>query len=198
MILECGKFYHLYNRSNNHEVVFKEEWNHDYFLEKYQRLVAPYAATVAYCLMPTHFHFCIKVTTDDMDLLRNNIGILLSSYTKGINKRFDRHGSLFQNHTKAILIDDEAYLLTLCRYIHLNPQRAHLVSHPREWPFSSYGEYAGIRQSPFLAKELLNNESNNTSELLRFEDQETPERRKPYWVRNANVMAHQKLAILPA
>ncbi|MBP9211949.1 MAG: transposase [Bacteroidetes bacterium] len=198
MILESGKYYHLYNRSNNREIVFKEEENHEYFLAKYQKLISPYAGTIAYCLMPTHFHFCIKVTTDDMDRLRDNIGILLSSYTKGINKRFDRHGSLFQKHTKAIWIEDESYLITVCRYIHLNPLRAKLVMSPVDWQFSSYGDYAGIRKSMPLSKGLLINESIQSSEQLHAvgADRHSPEIR--YWLYDRTIMAHQKQEQLPA
>lgn len=197
MILEQGKYYHLYNRSNNRETVFKEYENHEYFLDKYQRLVSPYAATIAYCLMPTHFHFCIYVTTDDMDRLRDNIGVLLSSYTKGINKRFDRHGSLFQKHTKAIWIEDENHLLTVCRYIHLNPRRANLVSSPDEWQFSSYGDYLGIRKGLPLEKEHLINGTRSITELLEMNGPAQNQDAVHYWIYDRMISAHQKHEPLP-
>jgi len=198
MILESGKYYHLYNRSNNREIVFKEEENHEYFLTKYQKLISPYADTIAYCLMPTHFHFCIKVTTEDMDRLRDNIGILLSSYTKGINKRFDRHGSLFQKHTKAIWIEDESYLMTVCRYIHLNPLRAKLVMSPVDWQYSSYGDYAGIRKSMPLSKDPLINESIQSGERLHAVGPGRNSSEIRYWLYDRTIMAHQKQELLPA
>lgn len=155
MILETGKFYHLYNRSNNGETVFKEERNYRFFLEKYKRLVSSSVETVAYCLMPTHFHFCIKVTTTETDRLKHNIGILLSSYTKAINKQSLRHGSLFQQHSKTIEVDQLSYLITLCHYIHQNPLRAGIVFRLRDWPHSSYPDYAGGGTSIPLNSEYL-------------------------------------------
>jgi len=67
------------------------------------------------------------------------------SYTKAINKRYARVGSLFQGRFKAILVDKNEYLLHLSRYIHLNPVTARLVKRAEDWEFSSYPEYLGLR-----------------------------------------------------
>ncbi|NUN70766.1 MAG: transposase [Bacteroidetes bacterium] len=192
MILETGKFYHLYNRSNNKEIVFKEPGNHEFFLEKYSKLISPYVETIAYCLMPTHFHFCIRVVTEDMDRLRDNIGVLLSSYTKAINKRFDRHGSLFQQHTKAIWIDDVSYLSTVCRYIHLNPVRAGMVGRPEDWRFSSFN-----RMSRSDDVRLLIPLFHLTGEVIgpeQLDDVGSPENdgQKRYWIEDRRIGAHQR------
>ena len=63
------------------------------------------------------------------------------SYTKAINKRYDRVGSLFQ----AKHVTEDAYLVHLSRYVHLNPVLADLSSRPEEWEYSSYREYIGLR-----------------------------------------------------
>lgn len=127
MDLEPCKYYHLYNRSNNGEAIFKQHENYLYFLKKFRNRFETDINVFAYCLMPTHFHFLVEIITDDIDRLKKQIGIHLSSYTKAINKAFKRNGSLFQQHTKAKLIDDENYLLTLLAYIHQNPIRSNLV-----------------------------------------------------------------------
>ena len=93
--------------------------------------------------MPTHFHFLIQIISEETDLVRNNIGILLSSYTKAINKVNNRNGSLFQNHTKAKVIEDDEYMWNLINYIHQNPLRNALVDKIEEWEFSSYQDIAG-------------------------------------------------------
>lgn len=67
------------------------------------------------------------------------------SYTKAINKRYGRVGSLFQGPFRAVHVDRNEYLLHLSRYIHLNPVTAGLVPQPEEWEFSSYREYIGLR-----------------------------------------------------
>jgi putative transposase len=97
MKFETGKYYHLYNRSNNKEIVFHEKENYPYFLQQYQEFVSQYFTTFAYCLMPTHFHFLVKVDNESEEV-NTAIGRWLSSYTKAINKRYERQGSLFQKY----------------------------------------------------------------------------------------------------
>jgi putative transposase len=56
-----GVFYHIYNRGNNRENIFREERNYAYFLQLYTRHIAPIAETYAYCLLKNHFHLLIRV-----------------------------------------------------------------------------------------------------------------------------------------
>jgi REP element-mobilizing transposase RayT len=77
--------------------------------------------------MPTHFHFLVRIDTHTIPDLKKQIGIFLSSYAKAFNNAFQRNGSLFQQHTKAKLVDDPNYLITLLTYIHQNPIRAKLI-----------------------------------------------------------------------
>jgi REP element-mobilizing transposase RayT len=65
MHFEYGKYYHLYNRSNNKELLFRSRDNYYYFLEKFRTYIGPYCAVLASCLMPTHFHFLIRIETED-------------------------------------------------------------------------------------------------------------------------------------
>lgn len=183
MNIATGKFYHFYNRSNNRETVFKEVRNYHYFLGKYKRLVSPYVETVAYCLMPTHFHFCLKVTSTETDRLRTNIGILLSSYTKAINKQSLRHGSLFQQHSKTIEIDTLSYLVTVCHYIHQNPLRAGIVSHPNDWEHSSYRHYAGGSSSIPLNTEHVFEACGGRTTFIRDSIALLPKENVPYRVK---------------
>ena len=76
-----NKYYHLYNRSNNNEILFKTTENYLYFLKKYRFYLEPLLDTLAYCLMPTHFHFLVYVKTVDTENINFKIGTFLSSYT---------------------------------------------------------------------------------------------------------------------
>ncbi len=67
------------------------------------------------------------------------------AYTKAMNRRYRRVGSLFQGQFQAIVVDSDQYLYHLTRYIHLNPVKARIVAHPKDWEFSSYLDYAGLR-----------------------------------------------------
>jgi REP element-mobilizing transposase RayT len=152
--LELGKYYHLYNRSNNEEIVFRADENYVYFLKKYRSYLQNFVNTIAYCLMPTHFHFVVRVTTTDESALQKSIGLLLSSYTKAINKRYHRHGGLFQPHTKAKEILDKRYLLTVISYIHQNPIRAKKAVKLEGWPYSSYCDIVGMRSGTLPDKDF--------------------------------------------
>ena len=59
--LEPGKYYHIYNRGNNRENIFKEDRNYAYFLKLYTFRVGPIADTYAYCLLRNHFHLLARV-----------------------------------------------------------------------------------------------------------------------------------------
>jgi hypothetical protein len=69
-------------------------------------------------------------------------------YTQWSNRRHDRNGHLFQGRYKAILVDTDAYLLQLSRYIVLNPVRTGMVDDPADWPWSSYRATAGLATAP--------------------------------------------------
>lgn len=157
MELEPNKYYHLYNRSNNRELLFRNRDNYLYFLSKYRKYLAPFLDTLAYCLMPDHFHFLVFVKSNNSLLIKKNIGLLLSSYTKAVNKSFSRIGSLFQQHTKTKLLIDEKYILMVIAYIHQNPLRKNLVTNLENWEFSSYQDYTGLREETLVDKTFIQN-----------------------------------------
>ena len=77
------------------------------------------------------------------------------SYTKAINKRFDRVGALFQGAFQAKHIDNEHYLKNLCVYIHTNPAKDGLVADPEDWPYSNYSEWIDERESVLVDREFV-------------------------------------------
>jgi hypothetical protein len=92
--------------------------------------------------MPNHFHLLLCPADDQFSRHMQRFSI---SYTKAINKRFDRVGALFQGKFQALLVDRNETLLHLSRYVHLNPVEAGLVKRAQDWEFSSYREYVGLR-----------------------------------------------------
>ncbi len=194
MEFETGKYYHFYNRSNNEELLFKSEENYAYFLKKYGDYFGQLFSTLAYCLMPTHFHFLIKVkelfetpemsdtlkVSDISIIVKKNIGTLLSSYTKAINKRFKRHGSLFQPHSKAKEIEDEQYLLNLISYIHQNPVRSRLVTKAEEWKYSSYQDLIGIRDGNLADRAFIRQYFKTPGEFKKYSEVIVSNVRKEY------------------
>lgn len=109
---------------------------------------------IAYCFMPTHFHFILKQLEDNgISKFLNNT---LNSYTRYFNTKYNRKGPLWQGRSKKILVESDEQLLHLTRYIHLNPTTSYLVDKPEDWDYSSYGEYI---------KTL-----NNTINICKFDD----------------------------
>ncbi len=142
--LQPGRYYHLYNRGNNHQAIFFERENYLYFLKQFRRHLAEQTVhTIAYCLMPNHYHFLIYLRNDSLSAAMHKFSL---SYTNAINRRYRRCGSLFQGRYQTIHVDGNDYLLNLTRYIHLNPVKAGLVKHPEDWEFSSYRDYINLRQ----------------------------------------------------
>jgi putative transposase len=131
-----GEYYHVFNRGINNEIVFRSERNYLFFLRRIRDLLVPKAASIiAYVLMPTHYHLLIQINSKAFSAI---MGRLSLSYTKAVNLEWERSGPLFESRFKAKLVDTDAYILGLSRYIHLNPVSAHLVKKPEDWPYSNY------------------------------------------------------------
>ncbi len=176
------QYYHIYNRSNNTEILFKSEENYDFFLDKYKKYISGKVETLAYCLMPTHFHFLVFIKSSETAIIKNNFGILLSSYTKAINNRYKRHGSLFQLHTKAKLIDLDNYLMTLAAYIHQNPIRAGLTNKLEDWKYTSYRDYIGLEKNGIINKEALLKQCCTIEEFRQYSEQLLLTVDLKYWI----------------
>lgn len=82
---------------------------------------------LAYCLTGNHYHFVLHTGQANLSLLMRHVN---GVYTQAFNRRHGKVGHLFQGRFKAILVDREAYLLEVCRYVELNPVRAGMVKQP--------------------------------------------------------------------
>ena len=133
------RFYHIYNGGNNRENIFLEEKNYDYFLLLLQRHISPVAQIFAYCLLKNHSHLVIRTKNEiEEQKISQAFSNLFNSYAKAINKAYNRHGSLFQERFKRILIDDERYLINLIIYVHLNPENHNMIGNFEQYNYSSY------------------------------------------------------------
>ncbi len=157
-LLEPTFFYHFYNRGNNKENIFVEKANHHYFLSLIEKYLIPVADIYAYCLLPNHFHFVIKMKEAEQLPVKIQIGKtklsqpfsnLFNAYTKAFNKKYNRTGSLFQKHPKRIKVESDEYLQQLIVYVNTNPTH-HELGDYETYVFSSY--QALISNSPTLIK----------------------------------------------
>lgn len=149
-----GAVYHVTSRGNARGMIFDDDFDRERFLNVLTSVVEKQRWLChAYCLMGNHFHLLIE--TPEANLSRG-MRQLNGIYTQAFNRRHGRCGHLFQGRFKAILVDKGNYLLTLCRYIVLNPVAARIAPDPGAWAWSSYLATAGLMPSPeFLSTDWL-------------------------------------------
>lgn len=175
-------YYHIYNHANGNENLFLEDENYRFFLAKYEKYMVPVVDTLAYCLMPNHFHLMIQIkphrkildymkkfpainrynklqAVEEKDafvsgFVSKQFANLFSSYTQGFNKVYERMGSLFIKNFKRKRIVGDDYFTNLILYIHLNPVKHGFVDAPDEWKFSSYNTILSSRRT-FLQRTTM-------------------------------------------
>jgi putative transposase len=179
--------YHIYNRGNNREDLFRFPEDYKHFLWLYEKYIEPIAETYSWCLLRNHFHLLVKIkskeeigyfnpfystgskdsgrinmqefdelkwqfiTESELELL-DEISIeklksptpyrqfshLFNAYSKYINKKYKRTGSLFEKNFRRICIQNPFYFKQLVIYIHKNPQYHSFIDNFRHYPWSSY------------------------------------------------------------
>ncbi len=177
---EPGNCYHLYNHAIAEENLFREPDNYRYFLDKYIQHAGPIVSTYAYCLMPNHFHFLIRIKsynllkaffefkrpgTFDSKPIGHQLGNWLNAYASAFNKRYSRRGKLFLQQFKRLTVTNETYFQKLVAYIHCNPVHHGFTDHPGEWDFSSYADYLGT-PAAFLSSQVVINSFGGKKEFL--------------------------------
>ncbi len=103
--------------------------------------------------MPNHFHFFIRI--NEAAPFERGIKNFFISYSKAINKKHERVGSLFQGRYKASEITSDSYYTTIITYIHQNPVIAGLVKNMEEYKYSSYATYLSAKETMLNKKEVL-------------------------------------------
>ena len=160
---EQGSFFHIYNHAAQGMDLFRDEADYSLCMSMISLYLKSDDFTVAsFCLMPNHYHFLIRQNADcPIYYIMNKIWF---RYSKYLNKKYRGRGSVFAAKAQHKWVDQEAYLLFLIAYIHLNPVAAGLVSNPADWEWSNFREWAGTRDSAPFARALLQNTYYNIDE----------------------------------
>ena len=173
-------YYHVYNRGVEKRAIFLDEKDYLVFLSYLKQQLSPPPKTkdilktvsfkglsfkgvprlpknfgkqielVAFCLMPNHFHLLIKQNAKNA--MEGFIRSLITRYAMYFNERHKRVGGLFQGRYKAAQILDDAHLLHLSRYIHLNPEEDFKNL---EEAYSSYAVYLGKHKTPWIKPGII-------------------------------------------
>jgi REP element-mobilizing transposase RayT len=138
--------YHVTGRGNARQDIVADDEDRRCFLATLAHVVDRYGWLChAYCLMDNHYHLLFETPKPN---LSQGMRQLNGLYTQAYNRRHHRVGHLLQGRFKAVLVEKEAHLLELCRYVVLNPVRAKAVPHPRQWAWSSYRATVGESERP--------------------------------------------------
>ncbi len=120
-----GALHHIIVRGIDRKKIFKDDSDRDNFLERLGAIVGETrTGCFAWALIPNHFHLLLRTGDSSISHVMQR---LLTGHAVSFNRRHGRSGHLFQNRYKSILCQEDAYLLELVRYIHLNPLRAKIV-----------------------------------------------------------------------
>jgi REP element-mobilizing transposase RayT len=142
----AGGVYHVTARGNERKAIVRDDVDRARFLDTLAAMVDQYGVLChAWVLMDNHYHLLLETPAPNLSLA---VRYLNGVYTQRFNRRHRRVGHLFQGRFKAIVVEKEAYLLELCRYVVLNPVRAGVVKDPAASPWSSYRATAGLTPAP--------------------------------------------------
>jgi putative transposase len=175
--------YHIYNKTNNKELLFLSDENRLYFLKKYNSILSPFIDTYCWCLLPNHFHILIKVKKQNVindflsrqekvklsitekrfllseislgDLIEQSFKRFFQSYAQAFNKENERSGNLFYKPFKRILIDSVEYFTQTIIYIHANAQKHGIVKDFTKYKWSSWNSILSLKNTNLLRDELI-------------------------------------------
>lgn len=137
-----GAIYHVTSRGDRREPIFDDDVDRQAFVDVVALALGRFdACALAFCLMDNHYHLVLHTRRPNLSALMHLVN---GAYTQAYNRRHAKVGHLFQGRFKAILVDRDAYLLEVCRYVDLNPVRARMVVDPAQWPWSSYRAHTGL------------------------------------------------------
>ena len=142
----CGGLYHVTSRGDRREDIYADSTDREVWLDTLAQCCERYNWAIhAWCQMSNHYHLVIETAEANLSAgMRQLNGV----YTQKVNRRHQRVGHVFQGRFKAILVERDSYLLELGRYVVLNPVRAGMVKHVRQWKWSSYHAMAGTAPCP--------------------------------------------------
>ena len=171
--------YHIYNRAAGDDLLFRDKSDYKFFLKIYKDCFGPYCTTYAFCLMPNHFHFIIKVkgSADVFSSIQSETTVASQNYLKGeidmnaflgdqmrrffsaipkrYNAKYDRRGPLFQEKVKRVWISNDDRLRYLIAYVHHNPIHHYKERGFKDWRYSSFSGYLSDKATLLPRTEVI-------------------------------------------
>jgi REP element-mobilizing transposase RayT len=137
-------------RGIERRAIFRDDRDRDDFVRRLAAHVESGAVMVfAWALLPNHAHLLVRTGKRP---LAHTMRSFLTGYAGAFNRRYKRHGHLFQNRYKSVVVEEEPYFLELVRYVHLNPLRAGIVPDLAalgRYRYSGHAPLMGRRSAPW-------------------------------------------------
>lgn len=169
-----SEIYHVMVRGVGRQVIFEDDVDRRFYLSSLrEELVSHGGELLSWCLMDNHVHLLVRIAFEGLSSMMQTVG---SEYATFFNRRHERVGHLFQDRFKSEPVDSESYLLTVVRYIHMNPVKDGLCTTP-EYQWSSYRAYLGYpEQCALTSCDFVLGLLGGVEGFVRFHLQETGEK----------------------
>jgi putative transposase len=149
-VIVPGMPHHIVQRGHNRDVVFVENADYEYYLSSLAEWKVELGLHVyGYCVMTNHVHLIVGAD-QNIGAIGQLMKRLAGRQTRWGNRLEGRTGSLWESRYKVSPIDTDHYLLACCRYVELNPAKAHMVARPEDYPWSSYPARIGVQRCSWL------------------------------------------------
>ena len=144
-----GAIYHITSRGDYREDVFIDDDDRAEWLKLLGRVCGRFNWKIhVYCMMNNHYHLVLETAQAN---LSKGMRQLNGVYTQYFNRRHQHEGPVFHGRFRGIVVEKEAYLLELSRFVVLNPLRSQIVEKIENWKWSSYLAYCGKQEhAPWL------------------------------------------------
>lgn len=149
-----GGVHHVTTRGNRHQAIYFDDFDRRQFTALLTRVVEALAWRChGFCLMPNHYHLVLETPEPNLSAGMQRLN---GGYAKTFNWIHGFEGHLFERRFRCVVVEREAHVLELARYLALNPVRANLCNQPGDWRWSSYRAFAGLADPPaFLTSDWL-------------------------------------------
>lgn len=133
------------NRGIDRARIFDDSAVHLFLIELREACMRHKIELHAYCILPNHYHLLVRTPAAGLSEAMQRLS---SRFTQAVNRLRNRDGPLFKGRFRSIAIADDAHLVRVSQYIHLNPVEAGLAGRPQDWSWSSAAAYLGLLPKP--------------------------------------------------
>ncbi len=159
--------YHAFNRGVNKNKIFIDQQDYFVYLRKIKKYKEIYKIEfINYSLLPNHFHYTIRQLSEIP--ISKFMHALHTSYGNYFNQRHKRVGHLFQGRYNQRIVADLPYFIWLSAYINGNASIHKIVADPKDWIYSSYLDYVGLREGGFCNPESVLKNFKNKDEYSEY------------------------------